>query len=115
MVKDSMLRRRGGGEPIRLYQPGVFSGFRRSRVNQFPNHALIHIEGVKDVLASRFYLGKKVVLVRKAPTGGKSNKRFRTMWGKVISSHGKNGVVRAKFRHNLPAEAIGERVRVMLY
>ena len=98
----------------RLYQTGVFSGFTRSRMNQDPNQSLIHIEGCKDKAASRFYLGKKVVLVRKAQTQHQ-NSRFRTIWGRVIGTHGSNGVVRAKFRSNLPAESIGSRVRVLLY
>jgi large subunit ribosomal protein L35Ae len=97
-----------------LYQTAVFSGFKRSRMNQDPNQSLIHIEGCKDKPAARFYLGKKVVLIRKAQTQH-SNSRYRTIWGRVIGTHGSNGVVRAKFRHNLPAEAIGSRVRVLLY
>ena len=97
-----------------MYQTGVFSGFRRSRLNQDPNQALIHIEGCSDVDSSKFYHGKKVVLVRKAQNK-KNNSRFRTTWGKIIASHGKNGVVRAKFRRNLPPVAMGERVRILLH
>ena len=97
-----------------MYQPGVFSGFRRSRLNQKPNQALVHIEGCTDVDSSKFYHGKKVVLVRKAEKV-KNNSRYRAIWGKVIASHGKNGVVRAKFKRNLPAEAMGQTVRVLLH
>ena len=98
----------------RLYQNGVFSGFRRSRLNQHPNQSLIHIDGCKDSNGAKFYLGKKVILVRKAQNT-KHNSRYRSIWGKVIATHGKSGVVRAKFTHNLPAEAIGESVRVLLH
>ena len=97
-----------------MYQTAVFSGFKRSRMNQDPNQALVHIEGCQDKTGAKFYLGKKVVLVRKAQTQHQ-NSRYRTIWGRVIGTHGSNGVVRAKFRHNLPPESIGSRLRVLLY
>ena len=83
-------------------------------MNQDPNQALVHIEGCNDTTGAKFYLGKKVILVRKAQTK-KDNSRYRTLWGKVIATHGKNGVVRAKFKSNLPAAAMGEKVRVLLH
>ena len=95
----------------RLYQTGVFSGFRRARLNQHPNQALIHIEGCQDLTGARWYLGKKVVLARKSH----NNTNYKTIWGKVIACHGKSGVVRAKFVTNLPGEAIGKKVQVLLH
>jgi len=97
-----------------LYQTGVFSGYRRARLNQNPNHALIHIEGCQDIKSARFYLGNKIALLRKAETE-KDGSNFRVQWGKIIATHGKSGVVRAKFKKNLPGEAIGEKVRVLLH
>ena len=75
---------------------------------------MIHVEGCKDTIAARFYLGKKIVLVRKCQNE-RNNSRYRTMWGKVIATHGKSGVVRAKFRRNLPAQSIGDKVRILLH
>ena len=97
-----------------MYQTAVFSGYRRSRMNQNPNQALVHIENCTDTKGAKFYLGKRIVLVRKAQNA-KNNSRYRSIWGKVIATHGKSGVVRAKFARNLPGEAIGEPLRVLMH
>ena len=52
-----------------------------------------------------FYLGKKLCYIYKAKTK-KRNSLYRTIWGKVTRAHGKSGVVRAKFRKNLPPSSL---------
>jgi large subunit ribosomal protein L35Ae len=61
-----------------------------------------------------FYQGKRLAYIYKAKTEKKGSK-FRCIWGKVMRPHGNVGVVKAKFRTNLPPVSLGGSVRVMLY
>ena len=100
--------------PVRLYQKGIFTGFRRYRIGQHLGQALIHIQNCKDRDGAKFYAGKKVCYIQKVKTTV-NNTRFRVQWGKVMGPHGNAGAVRASFSHNLPPRAMGGQVRVMLY
>lgn len=103
-------------------------------MNQYPNNALLTIEGVNSREAARYYLGKTVLYVyrvkkvcflelintclhseqtKDAKTGEKHS--LRIIRGKISRPHGNNGTVRARFRHNLPPTAFGGPARVMLY
>ncbi|CAI5729750.1 unnamed protein product [Peronospora destructor] len=102
------------GQPTRLYVKGVFLGYKRGLRNQYSHTALVKIQGLTDKKEVDFYLGKKIAYIYKAKSL-KDGTHFRVVWGKVVRAHGSNGIVRAKFAKNLPAEAISKSLRVMLY
>nr|CAG4642932.1 EOG090X0IZN [Evadne anonyx] len=105
----------------RLYAKAIFTGYKRGLRNQHENTSLLQVEGCNTMEDARFYVGKKCVFVHKgkryqASAGNKAKKsKIRAIWGKVTRTHGGSGAVRAKFTSNLPAIAMGHRVRIMLY
>merc|ERR1712075_6210 len=109
-AKDGNAKKTGS----RLYVKGVVAGFRRALTNQKSHTSLIKIQGVDDTNDVKFYLGKKIMYMYRTKTE-KDGSRFRVMWGKVCAPHGTSGVVRAKFRKNLPPSSIGAPCRIMLF
>jgi len=102
------------GEACRLYVRGLILGYKRARTNQTNHTSLIKLENVADKPSTDFYLGKKLCYIYKAHTKKKGTV-FRTSWGKVTRAHGTSGVVRAKFKKNLPPSSMGGKIRCMLY
>lgn len=66
------------------------------------------------VFPSRSSIVRSVAYIYKAKREI-NNTKFRVIWGKVCRPHGNNGVVRAKFRKNLPPCSIAGPCRIMLY
>ncbi|CAO3669357.1 unnamed protein product [Rhizopus microsporus] len=80
----------------RLYCKGRVLGYERAKRNQNPNVSLIQVEGVQT-------------------TKDVNSTSIRVIWGRIARTHGTNGVVKARFRKNLPPKVFGASVRVMLY
>jgi large subunit ribosomal protein L35Ae len=77
----------------------------RSKSNQYPNTSLIQIEGVNTKEEVAWYAGKKMAYIYKAKVK-KNGTHYRCLWGKVIRPHGNSGIVRAKFKSNLPPKSM---------
>ncbi|ODQ63597.1 ribosomal protein L35Ae [Nadsonia fulvescens var. elongata DSM 6958] len=101
-------------EAHRLYVKGKHISYQRSKSTNNPNVSLIQIEGVQSTEDASFYLGKRIAYVYRASKEIRGSK-IRVIWGKVARTHGNNGMVRARFRSNLPAKTFGASVRIMLY
>lgn len=113
----------------RLYAKGRILGHKRAKRNTRPNTSLVQIEGVGNKTDAQFYLGKVCVIISvrwlvlifglqrlayvyKAQTEIQGSK-IRVIWGRVTRSHGSGGVVKSKFKHNLPPHSFGASVRVV--
>ena len=66
------------------------------------NTALIAIQNCKDRKASTFYHGKRVAFIYKAKNA-KTGINYKSIWGRITTSHGQSGLVRTKFVKNLPS------------
>jgi large subunit ribosomal protein L35Ae len=55
-----------------------------------------------------WYAGKRMAYIYKAKTKSDGT-HYRCIWGKVSRPHGNSGVVRAKFKSNLPPESMVSR------
>ena len=77
----------------------------RGKSNQYPSTSLIQIEGVNTTEEVNWYLGKRLAYVYKAKTK-KNGTLYRAIWGKVVKPHGNSGVVRARFKSNLPPSSM---------
>ena len=77
----------------------------RGKSNQYPSTSLIQIEGVNTTEEVNWYLGKRIAYVYKAKTK-KNGTLYRATWGRVMKPHGNSGVVRARFKTNLPPSSL---------
>ena len=81
---------------------GIITSYRRGRHTQRNKQMLIKFEYDSDKTASKL-IGKQVIWETKT---GKYIK------GKITRTHGKKGVLRARFEKGLPGDSIGTTVRI---
>ena len=85
------------------YMKGKVVQFRRGRKTVHERHFLIEVEGVKTREEAGKLVGKEVEW--KSPAG-------KIIKGKISSSHGNKGVVRAIFEKGLPGQAVTTSVEI---
>jgi ribosomal protein L35AE/L33A len=80
---------------------GIFTEFARSRRVQQNLLVLIKFPSVDDLGKASKLIGRMVVWT--SLTGHK-------LRGKIVGAHGKNGVVKARFKHGPPSQGIGTEI-----
>jgi len=82
---------------------GKIVQFRRGRHTVHERHYLIEIDGVKGIKDAEKFVGKDVEW--KSSAG-------KVIKGKISSTHGNKGVVRAIFEKGLPGQAVTMNVEI---
>ncbi|MCX8204351.1 MAG: 50S ribosomal protein L35ae [Candidatus Nezhaarchaeota archaeon] len=82
---------------------GVVLGIRRGLNRQYQREALVKVEGYSSKSDASRLIGSRVELV------WRSGAVFK---GKVVATHGDNGVVVARFRKSLPGGVNGVKVKL---
>ncbi len=76
--------------------------YRLGRHTQRRNQCIIKVEGVKDRYQAAKFIGQKISW---------SSKQGKEIRGKIMSTHGDNGLVLAVFERSLP-HAVGVKVKL---
>lgn len=82
---------------------GIVTSYRRGKHKQHTNQVILVFDGIDSRSTAATLVSNKVKWV------SESGKEFL---GKILGVHGNSGAVRAKFRTNLPGQAIGTQVRI---
>ncbi|HDN63088.1 50S ribosomal protein L35ae [Candidatus Bathyarchaeota archaeon] len=82
---------------------GVILNYRLGIKNQRPRECLLYFPKVKNAGEAARLIGRKVVW----------RKNGVKIIGKIVSLHGRKGVVRARFRKGVPGQALGESVYII--
>jgi large subunit ribosomal protein L35Ae len=82
---------------------GVIVSYRRGPRTQKPKECILHFPSIKSGSEATHLIGRKV-----AWPIGKHEAR-----GKIVAFHGKNGLVRARFRKGVPGQGLGSLVELI--
>lgn len=82
----------------------IFLGYKGGHRTQKSKCALIRVDGVDNRSEAAAYIGRKVLWI--SPSGSR-------LIGEVVGVHGRNGVLKVRFRKGLPGEAIGTELTIM--
>ncbi|MHA1301787.1 MAG: 50S ribosomal protein L35ae [Candidatus Helarchaeota archaeon] len=82
---------------------GTIVNYRRSRHTQHTKHILIKFDDYNDDKKAAILIGREVIW---------ETQSGKLMRGKIVATHGRNGVVRAIFEKGLPGEALGTQLKI---
>jgi large subunit ribosomal protein L35Ae len=80
---------------------GIVTSYRRGKHLQHPNQVILLFDEIKSRSEAASLVGRKVKW---------SSPEETEFLGKILGPHGNSGAVRAKFRTNLPGQAVGTSV-----
>ena len=83
---------------------GVVVSYRRGKHLQHPNQVILVFDDIKTRPEAAALIGRRTKWI--SSTG-------KEFLGKVLNVHGNSGAVRAKFRTNLPGQAIGTPLELL--
>jgi len=83
---------------------GVIMSYRIGPKTQKPKEYILRFPGIESVGEAAHLIGRKV-----AWPIGKHEAR-----GKIVALHGKNGIVRARFKKGVPGQALGSLVEIIV-
>ena len=89
-----------------LFMDGTIVSFRRNRHSQSCSHIIIQPNGIESKDKAAEIVGKETMWQNPI---GKNKVQIK---GKVASTHGNKGCVRAIFERGLPGQALNRKVRI---
>ena len=82
---------------------GIVVSCRRGPKTQKPKEYILRFPGIESVSRAAQLIGRKVAWPK-----GKHVAR-----GKIVAVHGKNGLIRARFRKGIPGQALGSLMEII--